>query len=260
MLSFPPDSPLVDCIAASPNHEERKLHGRIDILLLHYTGMASTDIALARLRSPEANVSAHYLVSPHGSVMQLVPEARRAFHAGTSSWEGSSDINSRSIGIEIANPGHDAGSPEFPRTQIEATIALCRDIVQRRGIRADRVLAHSDVAPERKNDPGEAFPWTRLAAAGVGLWVEPGAIMPGPRLGPSDKGPAVVALQRDLARFGYGLTVTAAYDTATRAVVTAFQRHFRPALVDGVADRSTLATLAALLAAKDRLLQQAAGI
>lgn len=255
MLPFPPDSPLVDCIAASPNHEERRLDGRIDILLLHYTGMATTGSALARLRSPEANVSAHYLISPHGSVMQLVPEARRAFHAGTSWWERTSDINSRSIGIEIANPGHDAGSPEFPEVQIEATIALCRDIVLRRAIRADRVLAHSDVAPDRKNDPGETFPWARLAAAGVGLWVEPRPIGPGPRLGPGDKGAAVAALQRDLGRYGYGLAVTGAYDTATRAVVTAFQRHFRPALVDGIADRSTAETLQAVLAAKEKLSQ-----
>ncbi len=255
MLSFPPDSYLVDCIAASPNHEARRLDGRIDILLLHYTGMATTGSALARLRSPDANVSAHYLISPHGSVMQLVPEALRAFHAGASSWEGTSDINSRSIGIEIANPGHDAGSPEFPGAQIDATIALCRDIVLRRRVRADRVLAHSDVAPDRKNDPGETFPWASLAAAGVGLWVEPRAIVPGLRLGPGDKGAAVIVLQRNLARYGYGLVVTGSFDPATRAVVTAFQRHFRPALVDGIADRSTAETLEAVLAAKDKLLQ-----
>ena len=251
MLSFPPDSPLVDCIAASPNHETRRADARIDILLLHYTGMASTQAALARLRSVDAKVSSHYLISPQGSVMQLVPEADRAFHAGISSWEGVSDINSRSIGIEIANPGHDAGCPDFPDGQIDATIALCRDIVARHAIRADRVLAHSDVAPDRKNDPGEKFPWRRLAAAGVGLWIEPHPIAAGPRL--SGDAPAVTALQRDLARYGYGLAVTGTYDTATRIVVTAFQRHFRPGLVDGIADRSTVETLKAVLAAKDKL-------
>jgi N-acetylmuramoyl-L-alanine amidase len=254
MLSFIPDSPLVGCVAASPNHEGRMPDAsRIDILLLHYTGMPTTEGALARLRAPDAKVSSHYLVSPRGSVIQLVPEVLRAFHAGASSWEGTTDINSRSIGIEIANPGHDAGSPEFPELQIEATVALARDIVMRRAIRADRVLAHSDVAPARKNDPGETFPWKRLAAAGVGLWIDPPAAVPGPRLGPGDKGSAVSALQRDLARFGYGLPVTGTFDPVTRSVVTAFQRHFRPALVDGFADRSTVEALAALLAAKDEL-------
>ncbi len=253
-MSFTPDSSHVDCIAASPNHEGRMPDGiPIDILLLHYTGMPTTEGALARLRSPDAKVSSHYLVSPHGSVMQLVPEALRAFHAGVSSWEGTADINSRSIGIEIANPGHDAGPPEFPERQIESTIALCRDIVQRRAIRADRVLAHSDVAPARKNDPGETFPWKRLAAAGIGLWVEPPAVAAGPHLAPGDEGLQVSALQRDLARFGYGITVTGTFDQATRYVVTAFQRHFRPALTDGLVDRSTLETLATLLAEKDRL-------
>ena len=253
MLSFPPDTPLVDCIAASPNNEARRIDGGIDILLLHYTGMATTQGALARLRSADARVSSHYLITQHGSVMQLVPEERRAFHAGESSWEGTGDVNSRSIGIEIANPGHDAGCPDFPAAQIEVTIALCRDIVQRRGIRADRVLAHSDVAPNRKNDPGEKFPWARLAAAGVGLWVEPRPLATGPRIGPGDKGPMVTALQRDLARYGYGLAATGAFDAATSAVVTAFQRHFRPARVDGIADRSTVETLHALVAAQKAL-------
>jgi len=253
MLSFPPDSPLVDCIAASPNHEPRRPDGAVDILLLHYTGMASTQAALARLRSVAARVSSHYVVTQHGSVMQLVPEARRAFHAGESSWEGTGDVNSRSIGIEIANPGHDGGCPDFPDAQIEVTIALCRDIVQRQAIRADRVLAHSDVAPDRKNDPGEKFPWGRLAAAGVGLWVEPRPIAAGPRLGPGDKGAAVTELQRDLARYGYGLAATGVFDAATGTVVTAFQRHFRPARVDGIADRSTVETLKAVVAAQRTL-------
>lgn len=256
-MQFAPDSHLVNRVAASPNHEARRLDGRIDILLLHYTGMESTDAALARLRSPEAKVSAHYLITESGSVAQLVPEARRAFHAGVSTWEQVSDINSRSIGIEIANPGHDYGYPEFPQAQIVAALALCQDIVVRRAIRADRVLGHSDVAPGRKNDPGEKFPWGRFAAAGVGLWVEPCQIGPGPELerelALGDSGPDVAELQRNLAHYGYGLDAGAAFDAATRDVVIAFQRHFRPARVDGIADRSTRDTLKRLLAAQQKL-------
>jgi N-acetylmuramoyl-L-alanine amidase len=252
MLEFSPDSHLVNRVAASPNYEERKPGGRIDILLLHYTGMDSTDAALARLRSPEAKVSAHYLITEGGSVVQLVAESRRAFHAGISSWERTTDINSRSIGIEIANKGHDFGCPDFTEAQIIAAIALCQDIVVRRGIRADRVLGHSDVAPGRKNDPGERFPWARLAAAGVGLWVEPLAIAPGPQLALGDSGPNVAELQHDLARYGYGLDAGGTFDAATCDVVAAFQRHFRPARVDGIADPSTRGTLKALLAARDR--------
>jgi N-acetylmuramoyl-L-alanine amidase len=253
MSAFPPDSPLVDEVTPSPNQEPRKLDGPADILLLHYTGMDSTDAALARLTSADAKVSSHYLVRETGRVLQLVPEVRRAFHAGVSSWEGTTDINSRSIGIEIANPGHDQGCPEFPEPQILATIALCQDIIRRRNIRPDRVLAHSDVAPARKRDPGEKFPWGRLAAAGVGLWVEPAPIVPGEALGAADQGGEVVALQRDLASYGYGIAVDGVFGDMTGEVVTAFQRHFRPVRVDGRADPSTRETLKALLAAKARL-------
>jgi N-acetylmuramoyl-L-alanine amidase len=185
-----------------------------------------------------------------------VPEARRAFHAGVSSWEQVSDINSRSIGIEIANKGHDYGCPDFTEAQTVAAIALCQDIIVRRAIRADRVLGHSDVAPGRKNDPGEKFPWARFAAAGVGLWVEPCPVAPGKELALGDGGADVVALQRDLARYGYGIDVGGAFDVATREVVTAFQRHFRPARIDGVADRSTSDTLKRLLAAQQGLVKR----
>src|SRR5712692_7614807 len=154
MSSFPPDSPLVDSVTPSPNHEPRIGDGRPDILLLHYTGMSSTEAALDRLRDPDALVSSHYLVFEDGRVVQLVPEARRAWHAGQSSWEGVNDINSRSIGIEIGNAGHGHGYPDFPEPQIAAVIALCRDLMERHRFRADRVLAHSDVAPLRKWDPG----------------------------------------------------------------------------------------------------------
>jgi N-acetylmuramoyl-L-alanine amidase len=249
-MSFPPDSSLVDDISPSPNHEPRKGVARPDILLLHYTGMKTTQAALARLCDPGARVSSHYLVFEDGRVIQLVPEARRAYHAGESSWGGSTDINSRSVGIEIGNQGHDCGCPPFPDVQIERVIALCRDIVARWSIAPCRVLAHSDVAPSRKRDPGEAFPWRRLAEAGVGAFVEPVPIERGAALCPGDHGAEVASLQRLLADYGYGVTESGSYDSATHEVVTAFQRHFRPARVDGIADVSTVKTLEQLLAAQ----------
>jgi N-acetylmuramoyl-L-alanine amidase len=171
MPSFSPDSAFVRRVLVSPNHDAR---GRsIDMVVLHYTGMRSTDAALKRLCDPAARVSSHYVVLEDGEICQLVPEAERAWHAGVSSWEGATDVNARSIGIEIANPGHDLGYPDFPDAQIAAVIALCRDLILRRGIAAARVLAHSDVAPARKPDPGEKFPWRQLADAGIGIWVEP---------------------------------------------------------------------------------------
>jgi N-acetylmuramoyl-L-alanine amidase len=245
MNSFPPDSPLVAAVWPSPNHGPRGT--RPDILLLHYTGMADAAGALARLCDPEAKVSAHYLVEEDGRVLQLVPEARRAWHAGEATWQGETDINSRSIGIEIVNAGPDLGDPDFPARQIEAVVTLCRDILARHAIRPERVLAHSDVAPGRKRDPGEKFPWDALARAGVGRYVTPAPIDDGPALRPGEHGAAVASLQTALARYGYGVATTGAYDEATEAAVTAFQRHFRPARVDGIADRSTLKTLADLL-------------
>ena len=178
------------------------------------------------------------------------PEARRAWHAGVSSWEGETDINSRSIGIEISNGGHALGYTEFPDAQIDAVIALSRDIIRRHHMRADRVLAHSDVAPGRKIDPGEKFPWDRLYRAGIGMWVDPTPPAP-PALGPDDRGEAVAKLQATLARYGYGVKSTGIYDETTAAVVAAFQRHFRRDLVDGRADRSTIDALHALLAIRD---------
>ena len=233
-------------MAPSPNHDARA--ARIDMIVLHYTGMTDADAALARLCDPAAKVSSHYLVYEDGAVTQLVPEAQRAWHAGVSSWNGVTDINSCSIGIEIDNPGHEFGYPDFPKGQIDAVIALCRDIIARHAIPAARVLAHSDVAPGRKNDPGEKFSWSKLAATGVGLWVEPSRIVPGPELDPGDRGEVISHLQSMLKEFGYGLDVTGTFDTATADVVTAFQRHFRPARVDGIADHSTTETLRRLLA------------
>ncbi len=248
LMIFPPDCSLVDEIRPSPNHEPRRGVARPDILLRHYTGMKTTQAALERLTDPGARVSSHYLVFEDARIVQLVPEARRAYHAGESSWECTTDINSRSIGIEIGNQGHDYGCPEFPEVQIAAVIALCRDIVARRDIAPWHVLAHSDVAPLRKRDPGEAFPWARLAAAGVGRWVEPAAIEEGKTLRQSDRGDEVARLQQRLAAYGYGITASGDYDATTQEFVAAFQRHFRPARVDGVADVSTMRTLENLLA------------
>jgi N-acetylmuramoyl-L-alanine amidase len=255
MPDFAPDSRFVLHVQPSPNHDARAPGSRIDILLLHYTGMASTAIAIERLCDRAAKVSAHYVVGESGDVIQLVAEERRGWHAGVSSWEQTTDINSRAIGIEIGNPGHSFGYPDFPESQIEAVIALCRDIVARHRIRPDRVLAHSDVAPLRKRDPGEKFPWRRLHQAGIGIWIEPVPIVDD--AGNGDCGPdappaAIADVQRALGRYGYGIAPTGILDDQTATVVTAFQRHFRPARVDGVADRSTIATLNALLAAREK--------
>ncbi len=156
---FRPDSCVVAEVKASPNHGERKGDAKPDMIVLHYTGMRDSKLALEHLCSPLSEVSAHYVVMEDGHIVQCVPESRRAWHAGVSSWAGETDVNSCSIGIEIANPGHDYGYPDFPRRQIAATIALCRSIFTRHRIPADRVVAHSDIAPTRKKDPGEKFPW-----------------------------------------------------------------------------------------------------
>ncbi len=201
---------------------------------------------------PGAEVSAHYVVLPDGYIIQLVAEAQRAWHAGASSWAGETDINSHSIGIELANPGHEHGYPDFPKRQIAATTALCRSILTRHRIPRDRVLAHSDVAPTRKQDPGERFPWKTLADSGIGLWVRPAPVTQvGPIFVLGETDPAIDEIQRLLARFGYGVTPTGYLDSATRDAVAAFQRHFRPIRVDGVVDVSTTGTLKALLAARE---------
>jgi N-acetylmuramoyl-L-alanine amidase len=232
----------------SPNHGERQ-GGPPDMLLLHYTGMPDDNQALAWLCDPASQVSAHYFVHADGRVLALVAEERRAWHAGASSWAGDTDVNSRSIGIEIANAGHPGGLPDFPAAQIEALAALCRDILGRHPIKPHRVLGHSDVAPGRKLDPGERFPWPFLAASGIGHFVEPAKIGGGRFFQRGDCGQPVEALQAMLALYGYGIDITGSFDQRTEAVIAAFQRHFRPALVDGIADRSTIETLHDLLAA-----------
>lgn len=239
---------MVAEVVPSPNHDARQ-GGPPDMVLLHYTGMRSGDAALVRLCARESKVSAHYVVFEDGRIVQCVPEDRRAWHAGVSFWAGETDINSRSIGIEIVNPGHEFGYTDFPSRQIAAVISLCRSIAARRGpVAADRVLAHSDVAPARKEDPGEKFPWNLLFESGIGHWVRPAPLdVSGPALKTGDEGEPVKRLQQMLARYGYGINDTGDYDDATRLVVAAFQRHFRPARIDGVADTSTLRTLRALL-------------
>jgi len=215
----------------SPNHGPRA--GAVDMLVLHYTGMRSVEEALARLCSPTAAVSAHYLVGEDGMVWRLVDEDRRAWHAGVSSWRGQRDVNGASIGIELANPGHEFGYRAFPETQMAALEALARGILARHAIPARNVVGHSDVAPARKQDPGELFDWPRLARAGIGLWpAEPVTTAPA----------APAEAQRLLAAIGY------ATDEAAALVLAAFQRHFRPARCDGALDAETASRIAAVAA------------
>jgi N-acetylmuramoyl-L-alanine amidase len=230
--------------AASPNVDARVRPP--DMILLHYTGMPTGAAALARLRDPAARVSAHYLVEEDGRVFVLAPEARRCWHAGVSYWKGERDINGCSIGIEIVNPGHEFGYRPFAEPQVQAVVELVGDIRERWEVADARILGHSDVAPSRKEDPGELFPWKRLAEAGHGLWAEPVAA-PGVALSEGDEGAGVFALQAGLTRLGYDSAPTGAYDAGTATIVRAFQRHWRPAQVDGVADGETRARLIALL-------------
>jgi len=231
----------------SPNFNERPQPATIDILVLHYTGMESGKAAIDRLCDPASKVSAHYVVEENGDVLRLVDEEMRAWHAGVASWAGINDVNGRSIGIEIVNGGHDFGSPAYPDIQMQAVERLSQEILSRHSIMPRSVVAHSDIAPERKADPGEWFDWARLARAGVGVWVDPVPVVDGPLLKLGDRGDPVSELQFQLANYGYGIEVLGVYDVKTEAVVRAFQRHFRPERVDGVADLSTIATLRLLL-------------
>ncbi|MHB1302162.1 MAG: N-acetylmuramoyl-L-alanine amidase [Acidiphilium sp.] len=212
----------------SPNHDSRPESLAIDHLVLHYTGMQSASAAIERLCDPAAKVSAHYVIEEDGAVHVLVPEERRAWHAGISFWRGARGLNDRSIGIEIVNPGHEWGYRPFPSTQMAAVASLARAILGRWPIPQRNVVAHSDIAPDRKQDPGELFPWSWLAARGVGVWTdavtEPGDAM------------------ADLAAIGYDTALDPAI------VVTAFQRRFRPARVDGAMDAETAGRAAAMRA------------
>lgn len=253
-ISLIPDSPLAAKVFPSPNHGERRggyalAHG-IDKLILHYTGMADAGSALQKLCDPTSGVSAHYFVFEDGRILQLVPEGRRAWHAGIGAWAGDEDINSSSIGIEIAHPGHAGGLPAFPEAQIAAVTALCADILSRWPMPPAHVLAHSDVAPRRKEDPGEGFPWRQLAEAGIGHFTEASPLSDGRFFSRGDAGEPVEALQAMFAMYGYALSIDGLYGEETQGVVTAFQRHFRQERVDGVADASTIATLRDLIAAR----------
>ena len=230
--------------APSPNFEPRKAVP--DMIVLHYTGMPTGEAALARLRDPEAKVSSHYVVEEDGRTFRLVPEERRAWHAGVSFWKGEADVNTSSIGVEIVNPGHEFGYRQFPDAQIAAVIELISDIRSRWMVEDDKIVGHSDIAPDRKDDPGELFPWKRLAEAGHGLWVEPPAA-PGAPLGEGEEGAGVFALQAGFTRLGYDCAPSGRFDAHTTAVVRAFQRHWLQTRFDGVADGDTRARLIALL-------------
>jgi N-acetylmuramoyl-L-alanine amidase len=232
--------------APSPNFNARTAPP--NMVVLHYTGMQTGQAALDRLRDPEAKVSAHYLVEEDGRVFALVAEERRAWHAGVSFWKGETDINGLSIGIEIVNPGHEWGYRAFPGVQIAAVIELLSEIRGRWDIPDVRIVGHSDVAPARKEDPGELFPWARLAKAGHGLWVDPPAA-PGAPLAVGDEGAGVFALQAGLTRLGYDSAPSGKFEDDTATIVTAFQRHWRPERVDGIADGETRARLVHLLRA-----------
>jgi N-acetylmuramoyl-L-alanine amidase len=209
----------------SPNHGPRRTS--VDMLIIHYTGMKSASAALERMCDPASEVSAHYMIDENGAIWRLVSEDRRAWHAGQSFWAGTTDINSRSIGIELVNPGHDHGYRPFPDAQMTALELLSQSLLSRFPIRSHLVLGHSDVAPCRKRDPGELFDWKRLAAAGIGLW--PDAPLPA-------DGKSFAA---DMRTFGYA-------DSSPEAIA-AFQQHFRPSNVTGLADQETQARLRALV-------------
>lgn len=250
--SCPHDTALVsaDCWVPSCNFEPRRAGRAVDMLLIHYTATPTNDYALHLLTTPEGGVSSHYLVDGEGGILQLVAEKHRAYHAGEAIWAGEEDINSCSIGIEIQNQGAAlARVPAYGRAQMAAVTALCEDIVKRHNIAPARVLGHSDVAPHRKQDPGAHFDWKRLADAGVGLWVVPKAAASDAavELGEND----IALLQEKLRQIGYGLDVTGRLDERTGLVITAFQRHYRPVLVTGIVDLSTLEAVDLLLDAID---------
>jgi N-acetylmuramoyl-L-alanine amidase len=217
--------------APSPNHDERPPGGAVDMLVLHYTGMRDGGAALARLRDPAARVSAHYLIEEDGRVFRLVDEDRRAWHAGISCWAGERDINGVSIGIELVNPGHEFGYRAFPDAQMAALAELCRGLLERHPVPPARIVGHADVAPARKQDPGELFDWAALAAAGIGLW--PMAV---------DEYAPVANVPHALSSFGYDVA-----GAGLSACAVAFQRHWRPARIDGAFDTECRHILAALL-------------
>lgn len=243
------DSACVDELVPSPNIGARKGGLRPDFLILHYTGLENAARSIAVLSDPICEVSCHYVVDVDGRTTQMVREADRAWHAGLSFWQGETDLNSRSIGIEIQNPGHEAGMPEFPEPQMAAVERLAVDIVRRHRIKPEFVLAHSDIAPQRKIDPGEKFDWERLYRAGVGHWVAPRVISDAPIIDAATPNDAVRTCQRLLLKYGYDVPTDGLLSNHTRRVISAFQRHFRPIRCDGMPDASTIGTLESLIAA-----------
>lgn len=229
----------------SPNFDDRK-DGMIDMLVLHYTDMTSTMAAVEHLCKPESKVSAHYVVGEDGEIFQLVDEDKRAWHAGESFWRGHSSVNGRSIGIEIANPGHSNGYRAFPEVQMQSVIDLCHDIIARHHIPERNVVGHSDVAFLRKMDPGELFDWPRLARAAIGVFPFGAKPMMGSELQRGDNGKKVIRLQTSLSNWGYGLKLDGVYGPKTEQCVIAFQRHFRPGNCDGKWDDECAGLLAAL--------------
>ncbi|MBI2239724.1 MAG: N-acetylmuramoyl-L-alanine amidase [Magnetospirillum gryphiswaldense] len=216
----------------SPNHDQRRADA-IDMLVIHYTGMQSAEAALDRLCDPAAKVSAHYLIDEDGTVYSLVHDARRAWHAGVGAWRGQTDVNSRSIGIELVNPGHEFGYRPFPDAQIDSLIELAQLLLIRHPIPARNVVGHSDVAPTRKTDPGELFPWLRLKSYGIGLW---------PFSGEEKLDCLPQESLRRLAQIGYDISDPV-------AAMMAFQRRFRPSLINGGNDVETAGRIERLLGA-----------
>ncbi len=245
---FEADSPVVTRLHQAVNVEPRRGGLTPTILLMHYTGMQCAERAIYWLSCEESKVSCHYVIDEMGAVTQLVAERERAWHAGRSHWLGLTDLNSASIGIEIHNPGHNDGYNDFPAAQMNAVLALSQDILSRHNIPPQRVLAHSDIAPGRKIDPGEKFDWRWLHENGVGHWVLPEPVDVadlGFDLG--DANDDILATQEKLRTYGYGLQPTGVLDSDTQRVVAAFQRHFRPERFDGRIDRSTVVTLDRLI-------------
>ncbi len=232
----------------APNFEERRNDLAPSLLIMHYTGMESANAALDILCSPESSVSCHYLIDEQGEITQMVAEQHRAWHAGRAHWAGENDINSRSIGIEIVNEGHVLELQPFPDQQIKAVMALSHDILKRHDILPRNIIGHSDIAPARKKDPGEKFPWSRLHENGIGHFVEPLVIEGDGGYGLGDTNDEIAKAQRLLTQYGYQIGEDGHFDEISDFVVRAFQRHFRPEKIDGRLDRSTVMTLEKLIA------------
>lgn len=234
----------VECIS----YGEREEGAEIDSLIMHYTGMETEAAAVERLCSPEWEVSSHYVVLESGEILHLVPEEKRAWHAGRSDWRDKTELNHSSIGIEIINKGHEFGYTDFLPAQMTAIIELSKDILSRNKIPARNVIGHSDIAPARKEDPGELFNWQLLADNGIGLFPKVSIGTPEILISSNSTGDEVVKLQQRLAAYGYKVEITGEYDKQTELVVQAFKRHFAPSMLDKPWDSLSEAMLEELLA------------